>query len=82
MKLYIGIKDGKIYDICSNLLVRRNDMIPENDYILKEGRAGKEFQIEDTWDNDKSLKDSPLRASKIPSNKELEARIKILEERL
>jgi len=81
--LYIGIKDGKIYDIRSNLLVRRNDMIAEQDYIQRDGRAGKEFQIEDTWDfdNDKSLEDSPLRISTILTNIELEDRLKLLESR-
>ncbi len=58
----IGIKEGKIYDICSKLTHghKRDDSIPDKDYLdLPMG----DWIVGDTWDFEKniSLKDSPQR---------------------
>lgn len=84
MELYIGIKDGKIYDVCSDLSIKRDNTIDDEDYILREGCAGSEFQIDDTWDfeNDKSLKDSLKRVLDVLTNKELAKKINLIESRL
>jgi len=82
---YIAIKDGKIYDICSNLKNKRDDTIRDEDYklLLLDGS----WVIGDSWDseNDTSLTDSPLRNPPVVKSmlelkvEDLEARITELE---
>lgn len=71
----LGIKDGKIYDICSRLEWKRDDSIPDKDYIEDYG----DNWIDDIWDfeNKVSLKDSPKRFEEPPKTKleELEAQL-------
>lgn len=84
MNLYIGIKNGKIYDVCSDLSIKRDNTIEDKDYILREGNAGSDFQIDDTWDfgNDESLKDSIKRISNVLTIEKLELKMDLLESRL
>ena len=75
--MYIGIKDGKIWDKCSELMFKRTlDVLPDDVYIKTNG---KDNVVGDTWDfiNNISLKDSPLRA--IAVEKSLEQHIKDIE---
>jgi len=88
----IGIKDGKIYDICSDISHKRDDTIKDEDYLdLPKG----DWRIDDTWNSKKniSLKDALRRVEPIEENlagllqkteeqlkiEELEARILELE---
>jgi len=85
--MYIGIKDGKIWDICSELKYKRDNSINDKDYLdLPMG----DWLIDDTWDsiNNISLNDAPIRTA--PKSKtelellqetvqDLEARILTLE---
>jgi len=76
----IGIKDGKIWDICSKLSIKRDNSIPDKDYLdIPMG----DFIVEDTWidETKTSLKDSPQRfvAEKKTS---LELRIETLENKV
>jgi len=64
----LGIKDGKIFDICSELSYKRGDSnIPDEDYL--DFPIGDWF-IGDTWDfnNNISLKDSPKRFEEPPKS--------------
>ena len=58
--MFVGIKNGKIHDICSDLRHKRDDSISDKDYLNVENDN---LCINDTWDfkNNKSLKDSPQR---------------------
>ncbi|KKN90799.1 hypothetical protein LCGC14_0223820 [marine sediment metagenome] len=87
----LGIKDGKIHDICSKLINKRDNSIDDKDYLdLPMG----DWVSYDSWDsiNNISLKDSPNRniiPQKTPEqikieeleakNIDLEARIMALE---
>ena len=76
----LGIKDGKIYDICSDLRNKRDDSISDKDYLdLPIG----DWEIKDTWDFEKneSLKDSPIRYIEKPKS-DLELRMEEVEERI
>jgi len=80
--MYIGIKDGKIFDIVSDLRHKRDI----NDKTVKyiEMEMGDIF-IGDSWENNTNLKDSPQRLISIPEpkdNLELEEIIKDLEARI
>lgn len=82
----LGIKDGKIWDICSRLDCghKRDDSIPDKDYLDLDM---KDWFVGDTWDFEKniSLKDSPIRDEVKPKTvlelkiEEIEARILTLE---
>ena len=85
--MFIGIKEGKIYDICSDLRSKRDNSIPDKDYL---DLPFDNWIIGDTWDsiNNISLKDSPQRFEPIPKteiellqekNAEFETRIAELE---
>ena len=85
--MFIGIKEGKIYDICSDLRSKRDNSIPDKDYL---DLPFDNWVIGDTWDsiNNISLKDSPQRFEPIPKteiellqekNAEFETRIAELE---
>ena len=84
MKLYIGIKDGKVWDITSELINKRGPDIPDEEYILKENI---DIYINDSWDFDNSINipDSPRRFAEPEKTteqlkiEELEARILALE---
>ena len=80
----LGIKDGKIWDVCSDLRNKRDDSIPDKDYLnLSRG----DWFIDDTWDFEKneSLRDSPKRFEEKPKTvlelkiEEIESRLNILE---
>lgn len=60
IKMHVGIKDGKIYDICSDLRHKRDSSINDNDYLDVKNN---DSCIDDTWNFEKneSLKDSPFR---------------------
>jgi len=63
--MYIGIKEGKIFDICSNILNKRGDSDDSVQYFeLKR----KNWVIGDTWDfeNKVSLEDAPIRFADPP----------------
>ena len=76
----LGIKDSKIYDICSSLESKRDDSIDDKDYL---DLPMEDWVVGDTWDfdNNISLKDSPLRFIE-PQKSELELKIEELELRL
>lgn len=76
----IGIKEGKIYDICSELMNKRDNSIPGKDYIDKPYDGER---IEDTWNYESniSLKDSPQRSEEPPKS-ELELKIEVMGERI
>lgn len=63
--MFIGIKDGKIWDMTSLLCNKRDDSIPDDEYLYLENRG---YLPEDTWDFEKnvSLRDSPFRFQKRP----------------
>jgi len=72
----IGIKNNKIWDICSELINKRDDSIPDIDYLdLEMG----DWFIGDNWDskNNISLKDSPKRFEKPPKSE-----LELLEEKV
>lgn len=76
----LGIKEGKIYDICSIFHDKRDDSIKDRDYLdFPRGN----WVIGDTWDslNNISLRDAPIRSAPKPKTEFelLEARIKVLE---
>jgi len=80
----LGIKEGKIWDVCSDLRYKKDDSIPDKDYLdLLMG----DWKIGDTWDfkTNESLKDSLQRFEEKPKTvlelkiEELEARILELE---
>ena len=78
--IFIGIKDGKIWDICSELIYKRDDdSLLDKDYI-KIDIGTFDYVIGDTWDfdNNVSLMDSPRR-SLPPEKTALELRIEELE---
>jgi len=56
--VHVGIKDGKIWDICSNLKNKRDDSIADEDYVTINKS---DIRIGDTWLNGESLKDAPSR---------------------
>ena len=62
----LGIKDGKIWDICSTTKAKRTDFdLAAKDYLdLPMG----DWRIGDTWDsiNNISLKDAPSRTAPKP----------------
>jgi len=65
--MYIGIRNGKIYDVCSELVNKRDNSIEDKDYLdLKMGG----WVIGDSWDSEKniSLKDSPQRFEERPKS--------------
>jgi len=68
--MYVGIKDGKIYDVCSNLKSKRDNSISDLDYL---DLPIKDWQIDDTWnfETNESNKDS-FRRSEKPPKTELE----------
>lgn len=74
--MFIGIKEGKIYDICSDLRSKRDNSIPDKDYL---DLPFDNWIIGDTWDsiNNISLKDSPQRFEPIPKTE-----IELLEEKI
>ena len=74
--MYIGIKNGKIFDICSDLRHKRDNSIPDIDYL---NLPMEDWVIDDTWDsiNNISLKDSPQRFEPIPKTE-----IELLEEKI
>lgn len=76
----IGIKDGKIYDICSDLRNKRDNSIEDKDYL---DLPMNDYYIGDTWDfeNNISLKDSPQRFEEKPKS-ELELKLEQLENRI
>ena len=86
--MFIGIKDGKIWDICSSLESKRTDFnLPDSDYFITDKQ---DIRIGDTWDLKKkdSLRDSPKRFEERPKSKlqllqnkiiELESRLETLE---
>ena len=80
----LGIKDGKIYDICSDIRHKKDDSIDSKDYLnLPIG----DWLIGDTWDSEKndSLKNSlqrfeePYKSPEQLKIEELETRILALE---
>ena len=83
----LGIKDGKIWDICSDLRNKRDNSILDIDYLdLPRG----DWVTGDTFLNNISLKDSPIRLIEKPKSElellreEMEVlknRIKDLEEK-
>ena len=78
--MYVGMKEGKIWDVCSRLKYKRDDSIPEKEYLdLPMG----DWVIGDTWDFEKreSLKDAPKRFED-PEKTVLELKIEELESRL
>ena len=72
----LGIKDNKIYDVCSNLENKRDDSIQDKDYLDLDMDN---WFIGDTWDFKAkiSLKDSPMRFEKPPKT-ELELKVEEL----
>ena len=83
MKMYIIIKERKIYDICSDLRHKRDNSISDKDYL---NVINDDLCINDNWnfENSVSLKDSPQRFIE-PEMTELELlkeRIKVIEELL
>lgn len=78
--MYIGIKNNKIYDICSDLRNKRDNSINNRDYIKTSLR---DLFVGDTWDfdNNISLKDSSQRFEEAPKS-ELELKIIELENRI
>ena len=72
----IGIKDNKIYDVCNDLRSKRDDSIPDKDYL---DLPFDNWFIGDTWDfeNNVSLKDSPKRFEEPPKT-----RLDLIEEKL
>ena len=83
----LGIKDGKIYDICSELINKRDNSINDKDYL---DLPMDDWCIGDSINSDGSnhLKDSPIRSIPPPKtelellqekNAEFETRIAELE---
>ena len=68
--MFVGIKNGKIHDICSDLRHKRDDSISDKDYLSVENN---DLCINDTWDlkTNINLKDSPQRFIE-PESTELE----------
>ena len=46
--IYVGIKEGKIYDLCDRLVNKRDNSIEDKDYLHFE--KDMDFQIGDPWD--------------------------------
>ena len=65
--MYLGIKEGKIFDITTNLLNKRDPNDKEVNYIVVKLD---DYIVGDTWDfkNNLSLKDSPIRFEILPKN--------------
>lgn len=87
MKNYIGVKNGKVWDVCSTLLNKRDNSIKDEDYIESDISMG-DVIAGDTWNDGNPIKDSPLR-SVVPEktvqelkNNELQAKIDALENRI
>lgn len=86
MKGFIGVKNGKIWDICSDLRNKRDDSIPNEDYIDVE--STNDMSIDDTWDNSgkTNIPDAPRRtAPRVKSAQELkieELEAKIIDQEL
>lgn len=81
MKVYIGIRDKKIWDMCSELESKRTDFnLPIEKYLFLEIN---DYFVGDTWNFEKniSLKDSPKRFEK-PKKTDLELQLKSIESRL
>jgi len=72
----IGIKNNKIYDICSELINKRDNSIPDKEYL---DLPMEDWFIGDTWDSksDISLKDSPQRFEERPKSE-----LELLQERV
>ncbi len=75
--MYIGIKDGKVWDKCFKLANKRTLESLDDDKYFKTNE--KDVVVGDTWLFDKgiSLRDSPLRF--VVVEKSLEQRIKDIE---
>ena len=76
--MYISVKDGKVWDICSELRYKRTKDSLSDDAYLKIDDIERPY-IDDTWDitNNISLKDSDKRNIERPMS--LEERIKEIE---
>lgn len=76
--MFIGIKDKKVFDICSDLRHKRDP----NDVTVKyiESKEGNIF-IDDTWEPN-HLADSPQRIPIAPEKSPLELKLEALEARL
>jgi len=76
----IGIKEGKVWDICSDIKYKRDDSVLDKDYL---DLPMEDWIVGDTWDFEKntSLKDSPQRFEEKPKS-ELELKIEELEARI
>ena len=63
----IGIKDAKIYDVCSKLVHKRDNSIPDKNYL---DLPIKDFVIGDTWnfETNESNKDSSIRFEPKPKS--------------
>lgn len=74
--MFIGIKDGKIYDICSCLEWKRDDSIKNEDYLELSMSMG-DLVVGDHINSDGSnhMKDSPQRIPEKSKLEELETKI-------
>lgn len=85
-EIYIGIKDGKVWDKTTDLINKRSSDIPDEDYILVDNI---DICIDDTWDfqNNINLKDSfrrfiePEKTADQLKLEDFEIRIKALEDK-
>ena len=80
--VYIGIKDGKIYDVCSRIEWKRDNSIPDKDYLDLNIKVG-DVRIGDTINSDGSghIKDSPTRFKPIPKS-QLELKLEDLQKQI
>lgn len=89
MKYFIGIKEGKVWDVCSDLINKRDDdPILDKDYILFEVNS-MDIHFGDTWDFDNNINipDSTLRFAEEKEPEKItldnhETRIKAIEDHL
>ena len=79
--MYIGIKDGKVFDICSDLRNKRDNTIEDDDYLEIDNSHN--IVVEDTWDsqNNVSLQDAPSRTAP-PKKTTLELRLEQMEAKI
>lgn len=90
--MYVGIREGKVFDICSHLANKRLkddgvDIDPDSvAYILisEAEMIKKNILVGDTWDfeNQDSLKDSPARIPQPDKEDILQEKIQELEDRI
>lgn len=73
----LGIKDNKIWDVCSDLRNKRDDSLPDKNYL---DLPMNDWIIGDSWDvkNKVSLKDAPIRFEEKPKT-EIELRLEAIE---